>query len=189
MPIKLIVGLGNPGPEYEHTRHNAGAWLLKRLFEQHGLSPSPDKKFHGLCVKTRISGQELHCLLPSTYMNHSGQAVSALCHFYKIQPEEVLVAHDELDIETGKARLKLGGGHGGHNGLRNIITELASANFYRLRIGIGHPGSKAQVVNYVLGKPSANDRQRIDEAIEDCLKHLEQIIKGEISAVINTLHQ
>ncbi|HEX4976192.1 MAG TPA: aminoacyl-tRNA hydrolase [Pseudomonadales bacterium] len=189
MPIKLIVGLGNPGPEYEQTRHNAGAWLLKRLFQQQGLTPSFEKKFHGSSAKTRIAGQDLFCLLPTTYMNLSGQSVSTVCQFYKIQPEEILIAHDELDIDAGKARLKLGGGHGGHNGLRNIITELSSSNFYRLRLGIGHPGSKEQVVNYVLGKPSADDRQRIDSAIDDCLKYMEQIIKGEISAVMNALHK
>lgn len=189
MPIKLIVGLGNPGPEYEQTRHNAGSWLVHAMIIQHGSKLSADKKFHGHSSKIKFSDSDVHFLLPNTYMNRSGMAVSAMSTFYKIQAEEILIVHDELDLEPGKVRIKLGGGHGGHNGLRDIIAALGTPNFYRLRIGIGHPGDKNLVVDYVLGKPSTLDRHRIDEVIAESIRHMDQIIRGEINTVMNTLHK
>lgn len=189
MPIKLIVGLGNPGPEYEKTRHNAGSWLVRAMIVQYGSKLSADKKFHGYSSKTTLLDSDVHFLLPNTYMNHSGVAVSAMSKFYKIQAEEILIVHDELDLEPGKVRIKLGGGHGGHNGLRDIIDALGTPSFYRLRIGIGHPGDKNLVVDYVLGKPSAQDRQHIDEAIAESIRHMDQIISGEIHTAMNTLHK
>lgn len=188
-PIRLIVGLGNPGAEYEHTRHNAGAWLVERLARREGISLSPDKKFFGLSGKGRISGQECFLLLPTTFMNRSGQAVAALANFYKIKPNEILVAHDELDMPAGVAKFKIGGGHGGQNGLRDIIAQLGNQkDFHRLRIGIGHPGDKSLVTGHVLGRASKAEQQSIDAVIDEALCILPDAISGDMAKAMNRLH-
>ena len=186
--IQLLVGLGNPGQEYAATRHNAGAWLVAALAErlQTPLKPS---KFFGLHAQALVGHQKLHLLIPTTYMNRSGQAIGALANFYKLAPEQILVAHDELDLDPGVVRLKKGGGHGGHNGLRDTISALGnSRDFYRLRIGIGHPGSASQVTNYVLGKASPDDQIRIEAALDETLRHLELILSGDHTQAMNKLH-
>ena len=187
--IRLIAGLGNPGPQYEQTRHNAGAWLIEALCRRYQLTLKSDSKYHGSTAKICLPSGDVHLLIPGTFMNRSGQAVQALANYYKIEPEEILVAHDELDFDAGTVRLKLAGGHGGHNGLRDIINKLGgSRDFYRLRIGIGHPGDKSQVHNYVLGRPSVADRQNIERSIEDIERVIETIISGDMAAAMNTLH-
>lgn len=188
-PIRLIVGLGNPGAEYEQTRHNAGAWLVERLARQEGISLSPDKKFFGLSGKGRISGQECFLLLPTTFMNRSGQAVAALANFYKIKPNEILVAHDELDMPAGVAKFKTGGGHGGQNGLRDIISQLGNQrDFHRLRVGISHPGDKSLVTGHVLGRASKAEQQSIDSVIDEAICVLPDAIAGDMSKAMNRLH-
>jgi len=188
-PIRLIVGLGNPGAEYEHTRHNAGFWLVEQLARQEGISLSPDKKFFGRSGKGRIGGQECYLLLPTTFMNRSGQAVSALANFYKIKPSEILVAHDELDMPAGVAKFKTGGGHGGQNGLRDIIARMSNQkDFHRLRIGIGHPGDKNLVTGHVLGRPSKAEQQSIDAVIDEALRVLPDAIAGDLPKAMNRLH-
>lgn len=168
--MRLVVGLGNPGPEYAQTRHNAGAWLATQLALRHGCELAADKKFFGLGGKMSIDSQAFHVLIPMTYMNRSGQAVAALANYFKIEAQEILVAHDELDLPPGIARLKKGGGHGGHNGLRDIISALGnSKDFMRLRIGIGHPGHASQVTNYVLSKPSTTDFGLIESSLDAAL--------------------
>lgn len=189
MSIKLIVGLGNPGPEYEKTRHNAGVWFIDAITSQYPTTLKNEKKFHGHCGKTHIAGQEVYLLIPNTFMNRSGLSVSALCNFYKIKAEEILVAHDELDLEPGSARLKCGGGHGGHNGLRDIIAQMGSKEFHRLRLGIGHPGDKSQVTSYVLSKPAKSEANAIEQCITDCLTQLDKIVSGDHQAAMNLLHR
>jgi len=187
--IRLIVGLGNPGAEYEQTRHNAGAWVIERLARQEGISLSPDKKFFGLSGKGRINGQECYLLFPTTFMNRSGQAVAALANFYKISPTEILVVHDELDLPAGIAKFKTGGGHGGQNGLRDIIARLGNNNgFHRLRIGIGHPGDKSKVTGHVLGRASKAEQQSIDAAIDEAIRVLPDAIGGDLPKAMNRLH-
>ena len=189
-PISLLVGLGNPGAEYENTRHNAGVWFVQAVTQAFGAQLSLDKKFHGLTGRIKIDSQEIHLLVPTTYMNLSGQAVSALAKFYKIPPDAILVAHDELDIDAGTIRLKTGGGHGGHNGLRDIIKSLGNQkNFHRVRIGIGHPGDSRKVTGYVLGKTPISDREAIESAIDAAVNHLSDIIKGDSQRVMNQLHR
>lgn len=188
-PIKLIVGLGNPGAEYARTRHNAGAWLVEQLAAHAGASLKSGK-FHGLHAQTSLQGQPVHLLIPTTYMNRSGQAIAALANFYKIEPQSMLVAHDELDLPPGVARLKLGGGHGGHNGLRDTISALGNnKDFYRLRIGIGHPGSASQVTPYVLGKAPETEQISIHAAIDEVERHLDKILPGNMTAAMNLLHR
>jgi PTH1 family peptidyl-tRNA hydrolase len=188
-PIRLIVGLGNPGAEYEQTRHNAGAWLVERLARQEGISLSPDKKFFGLSGKGRIDGQECFLLLPTTFMNRSGQSVAALANFYKIKPNEILVAHDELDMPAGVAKFKIGGGHGGQNGLRDIIAQLGNQkDFHRLRVGIGHPGDKSLVTGHVLGRASKAEQQSIDHVIDEAICVLPDAISGDLAKAMNRLH-
>ncbi len=188
-PIKLIVGLGNPGPEYQNTRHNAGEWFVKQLANRYNTTLSAQSKFFGHTGRIFIGPYDIHLLIPSTFMNLSGKSVGALANFYKIEPEQILVAHDELDIDPGTARIKLGGGHGGHNGLRDIIKQLGNnKNFYRLRIGIGHPGHKSQVSNYVLSKASVSDQQKIDAAIDESERVIEDLIKGELDRAQHQLH-
>ena len=188
-PIRLIVGLGNPGAEYEQTRHNAGAWLVERLARQEGISLSPDKKFFGLSGKGRIAGQECFLLLPTTFMNRSGQSVAALANFYKIKPNEILVAHDELDMPAGVAKFKIGGGHGGQNGLRDIIAQLGNQkDFHRLRVGIGHPGDKSLVTGHVLGRASKAEQQSIDHVIDEAICVLPAAISGDLAKAMNRLH-
>ena len=190
-PVKLIVGLGNPGNEYEQTRHNAGAWFVDALLRRFP-SPTPlqnDTKFKGLTTQLSIGGQNLRVLVPTTFMNLSGESVGALANFYKIPVEAILVAHDELDLPPGVARLKVGGGHGGHNGLRDIISKLGNQkNFGRLRIGIGHPGNAKQVTNFVLKKPSSEELRLIEDAIDECVRHIEKIVSGDWQVAMNELH-
>ncbi|WP_355660802.1 aminoacyl-tRNA hydrolase [Halomonas salifodinae] len=187
--IKAIIGLGNPGAEYEATRHNAGAWLVQALARR-GLSElRPEKKFLGRYAKVRLDGHEVHLLEPTTFMNRSGGAVAALCHFYKLAPDELLVAHDELDIAPGTARYKSGGGHGGHNGLRDIISALGNDKaFHRLRIGIGHPGSAKQVVNYVLSRPGKAELAAIEAALDEIQATLPDALAGDWARAMNRLH-
>lgn len=187
--IKLIVGLGNPGREYEQTRHNAGAWFVEQLARQQGASLSEESKFHGLTGRIILDGRDIRLLVPTTFMNRSGQAVAAMLNFYKIDIEEVLVAHDELDIESGTARFKQGGGHGGHNGLRDIISSCGNnKNFHRLRIGIGHPGSASKVTGYVLNKAPTAEQQQIEAAIDEAIRALPDAINGDWARAMNYLH-
>lgn len=187
--IKLIVGLGNPGAEYAKTRHNVGAWFVEALAQKKQLQLRFENKFSGMVTTTDIGGDKCHLLIPTTYMNESGTAVAALTKFYKITPSEILVAHDELDFPAGIVRIKEEGGHGGHNGLRDIISHLQTKQFYRLRLGIGHPGHKDKVTPYVLGTPSATDRERINQAITESLFALPDIVNGEINKAMRFLHQ
>lgn len=188
-PIKLIVGLNNPGSEYQGTRHNAGLWAISELADKLGISLNADKKFYGLTGRGHIKGQEVWLLLPTTFMNLSGQAVAALANFYKIQPQEILVAHDELDLPPGVAKFKTGGGHGGQNGLRDIISKLGNQQgFHRLRLGIGHPGDKSRVTAHVLSRPSPNDYQQMEEAIYQAVAVLPDFIAGNREQAIKTLH-
>ncbi|KXJ54221.1 aminoacyl-tRNA hydrolase [Neptuniibacter pectenicola] len=187
--IQLIVGLGNPGDKYAQTRHNAGAEFVEQLAARHLAPLKPEKKYHGLYAKANIKGSIVHLLVPTTFMNLSGQSVSALANFFKIPPESILVAHDELDLPPGVARFKLGGGHGGHNGLRDIISKLGNnKNFYRLRIGIGHPGHSSQVSGFVLNKAPAKERDATLIAIDEAERHLELAITGDWAKAMNQLH-
>ncbi|MGI9286067.1 MAG: aminoacyl-tRNA hydrolase [Pseudomonadales bacterium] len=187
--MQLIVGLGNPGPEHAHTRHNAGAWLVEQLARRNACTLAADKKFIGLTGKTLIDNHAVHLLIPTTYMNRSGQAVAALANFYKIAAANILVAHDELDLDPGVVRLKIGGGHGGHNGLRSIISALGNTkDFMRLRIGIGHPGHASQVTNYVLSKPSANDLHLIEDSLNDALAALPLVAADQWQRAQTQLH-
>ena len=186
--IKMIVGLGNPGSEYEQTRHNAGFWFIDELAWQYKATLKEEKKFFGSVARISISGSDLWFLKPSTFMNRSGQAVAALAQFYKIKPEEILVVHDELDIPCGRIKFKLGGGNGGHNGLKDIQARLGTPDFYRLRLGIDHPGERNLVVGYVLNKPSPEHRQQIDEAINKSLKAVPMLLAGEWEEAVRFLH-
>ena len=186
--IELIAGLGNPGSKYEGTRHNVGFWFVDHLARSKGCPLHHDNKFHGELGKTSIDGQDIWLIKPMTFMNRSGQAVSALANYYKIPVENILVIHDELDLQAGTLRLKKGGGHGGHNGLRDMIAHFSSNEFMRLRIGIGHPGVSNEVSNYVLGAPSSEDKRLLVNAIEDAVVVLPQIISGEYQKAMNHLH-
>ena len=186
--IKLFVGLGNPGPEYEDTRHNAGFWWIDAVARELKVSLVPERNYHGLMARTTVNGQTLWLLEPQTYMNLSGKSVSALARFFKIQPEEILVAHDELDIVPGEAKLKLGGSHAGHNGLRDIHAQLGTANYWRLRIGVGHPGDKAEVVSWVLKKPMLEHRKAIDDSIFRALTALPLLLAGDMEKAMVRIH-
>jgi PTH1 family peptidyl-tRNA hydrolase len=187
--LKAIIGLGNPGANYKATRHNAGAWVVQAVAQAAGDELRPEKKFLGLHAKVFLHGQEVHLLEPTTFMNRSGGAVAALSQFFRIAPDEILVAHDELDLPPGQARYKQGGGHGGHNGLRDIISALGNDNsFYRLRVGIGHPGDARQVTNYVLGRPGKAEHVAIEAAIDECLATLPQALSGDLAKAMNRLH-
>ncbi len=187
-PVQLIVGLGNPGPKYEQTRHNVGFVFVDELARSKGVSFKSENKFHGDVCKLSLAGNELWLLKPNTFMNLSGKSVATLARFYKITPELILVVHDELDIPPGQLRLKQGGGHGGHNGLRDMIAQLGSKEFMRLRVGIGHPGQSRDVSNYVLGKASRDEQIDIDAAIDEALHTLPKIIEGEMQVAMNHLH-
>lgn len=176
--LQLIVGLGNPGPQYEQTRHNAGAEFVSALVKSSNGELKPEKKFHGLHAKIRLGNSNCHCLIPTTFMNRSGQAVAALANFYKIPAESILVAHDELDIPAGTARFKVDGGHGGHNGLRDIISHLGTRSFKRLRLGIGHPGDRSQVVDFVLKRASKNERDLLEASIDEAIRNLPDVADG-----------
>jgi PTH1 family peptidyl-tRNA hydrolase len=187
--IQLIVGLGNPGREYESTRHNAGATFVMQLAANLRASWQEEKKFYGLTAQVVINNQPLRLLLPLTYMNRSGQSVGAVANFYKISPENMLVAHDELDLLPGTARLKLGGGHGGHNGLRDIISALGNNNtFTRLRIGIGHPGNAKMVADYVLKKAPTIEYEQTEDSIVRALNVLPDVVTGNLDKAMLQLH-
>jgi len=175
---KLFVGLGNPGPQYEDTRHNVGFWWIDALAQQLKIQLSPERGYFGLVARTAVQGRTLWLLEPQTFMNASGKSVAALARFYKIQPEEILAVHDELDFSPGQIKLKRGGSHGGHNGLRDIHAQLGSSDYWRLRIGIGHPGVKAEVVHWVLGRPAPGDRQLIESAIAHGLASFGELTGG-----------
>ncbi|MGL5668253.1 MAG: aminoacyl-tRNA hydrolase [Shewanella sp.] len=187
--IKLIVGLANPGAEYAQTRHNAGAWYVEELARICGVSLVLDSKYFGLTARAVLHGKDVRLLIPTTYMNLSGKAVGALANFFRITPEEILVAHDELDMPPGVAKFKLGGGHGGHNGLKDIIAKLANdKNFYRLRIGIGHPGDKNKVSGYVLGKAPAKEQELINAAVDEAVRSTEVLFKEDMVKAMTRLH-
>ena len=186
--IKLFVGLGNPGPEYEATRHNAGFWWIDALSRELKAPLSLDKNYHGQVARTTINGQTVWLLKPLTFMNLSGKSVAALARFFKVAHEEVLVAHDELDIVPGQVKLKFGGSHAGHNGLRDIHAQLGSADYWRLRLGVGHPGVKAEVINWVLKKPTAEHRQAINECIERSMTAVPDLLKGEMDKATMLIH-
>ena len=188
MPIQLIVGLGNPGAEYAHTRHNAGFWLLDAIAQDLGAPLRVEKNYRGLMARTTTEGRPLWLLEPQTFMNASGQSVAALARFFKIPPQDILVAHDELDLSPGEAKLKLGGGHAGHNGLRDIHAQLGSDQYWRLRIGVGHPGDKAAVVGWVLQKPPSDARDAIDSAITRCLQALPHVLAGQMDKATAHIH-
>jgi PTH1 family peptidyl-tRNA hydrolase len=186
--IRLIVGLGNPGREYETTRHNVGFVWVDEWAREQKMHFNIESKFHGFSARGKVGDDELWLLKPQTFMNLSGRAVAALAQFYKITPAEILVVHDELDLAPGVARLKMGGGHGGHNGLKDIIAQLGTKDFWRLRIGIGHPGDRAEVSNYVLGTARREDRDLIDEATQRSLTVAPLIIAGKLEAAMLKLH-
>ena len=187
--IQLIVGLGNPGPEYDQTRHNAGALFVERLAEQQRVSLSLDKKYFGLVGKFSHQGRDVRLLIPTTYMNRSGQAVAALANFFRIPIEAILVAHDELDMPPGVAKLKQGGGHGGHNGLRDIIAQLGNQNnFHRLRLGIGHPGHASLVSSFVLGRAPRSEQELLDKSIDNALGVLPEMLAGDWTKAMQKLH-
>jgi peptidyl-tRNA hydrolase, PTH1 family len=184
----LIAGLGNPGPQYEQTRHNVGFWWLDQLANDLNATFSVDNKYHGQLAQCHYSGHKLFLLKPLVFMNRSGQSVAALANFYKIPLTNILVIHDELDLPAGTARLKSGGGHGGHNGLRDIIARTGGKDFLRCRIGIDHPGDSRQVSDYVLSKPSQSDRQLIRATIDDSLRVLPDVLSGDLEKAMNWLH-
>jgi PTH1 family peptidyl-tRNA hydrolase len=186
--IKLFVGLGNPGTEYESTRHNVGFWWVDALARELKLSLSMDKGYHGLVARTSLHGQTIWLLEPQTFMNLSGKSVAALLRFFKISPEEMLVIHDELDITPGQAKLKFGGSHAGHNGLRDIHAQLGTDDYWRLRLGIGHPGVKSEVVNWVLKKPAPEQRMAIEECIARTLKAVPALMAGETEKATLLVH-
>ena len=187
--IRLIVGLGNPGTQYEGTRHNAGAFFVRLLAKRHGLSLNPDRNALGDSARGVIAGHDLRLLVPETYMNESGRSVAAMSRYYRIEPDEILIAHDELDIPAGESRFKHDGGHGGHNGLRDIIPALGGhRDFWRLRIGIGHPGSAKKVSAWVLSKASTTDQVSIEASIEAAISALPLLLDGEDVKAMTALH-
>ena len=188
MAIKLIVGLGNPGPQYERTRHNAGAWFVQALADTHRIGLSLDQKAKALVARATLYDHDMRFCIPITFMNLSGHSVAYVAKFFKFAPDEILVAHDELDLPVGSVRLKLDGGHGGHNGLLDIAAQLGTKAFYRLRIGIGRPLLKEDVTDYVLHAPTKGEHQNIMDAIQKALNVLPDIVSGQTSKAMNTLH-
>ena len=186
--MRLIVGLGNPGSEYAETRHNAGFWFCERLARELGTSFARESRYHGFVAKARVAGADLWLLMPQTFMNRSGQAVQALAHFYRIEPGEMLVVHDELDIPPGQLRLKYGGGLGGHNGLKDITAHLGTQDYWRLRVGIGHPGDRNDVINYVLKPPRREEREEIDAALDHALLAWPTLAKAEFNAATQKIN-
>lgn len=186
--ISLIAGLGNPGSQYTTTRHNVGFWFLERLQREYQVSFSLQKKFKAEVGTFVYEGRNVRVVAPTTFMNLSGQSVAPLASFYRVDPSEILVVHDELDLSPGIARLKIGGGHGGHNGLRDIVQKLGSKAFLRLRIGIGHPGSASAVSGYVLKRPSISDQKLIENSLDDTIRVFAQILSGDYAKAMNTLH-
>ena len=188
-PVKVIAGIGNPGAEYANTRHNAGVWFVERLAEKFSKPFKPEKKFFGRTSLINVDGIEIRLLVPDTYMNESGKSVAALANFFKIEPSELLVAHDEIDFPSGKIRFKQEGGLAGHNGLRDISSRLAGAtDFNRLRIGVGHPRDKGAVTSHVLGKISRADRELIDNCIEDAIAAIPRAVTGDWQLAMQQLH-
>lgn len=185
--IRLIVGLGNPGANYHSTRHNAGFWLVDDIARDHSTALRNETRFHSEVGKFNASGKDIHLLKPTTFMNRSGQSVAALSKYFKITPEQILVLHDELDLEPGDNRLKKSGGHGGHNGLRDIINHIGK-EFFRLRIGIGHPGDRNQVVNYVLKNPSRDDLDKIADANQQSINIMPTLLAGQFEKAMQELH-
>ena len=187
--IKLIVGLGNPGTQYDSNRHNAGVIFLHHLAKSYSSSLRGESKFFGEFGSVNITGDDIKLLFPTTFMNNSGKSVAAVCKFYKIEPENMLVAYDEIDFDVGVTRFKHGGGHGGHNGIRDIISALGNQrDFYRLRIGVGHPGDKSMVANYVLGNPSRSEADVIMSDIEDAIRVTPKAVKGDWEEAMRLLH-
>lgn len=187
--IRLLVGLANPGAEYSKTRHNAGAWVIEMLAQNHQVSLKEDKKYFGLTAKIYINGEEVRLLIPTTFMNLSGKSVAALAKFFQINPEQILVIHDELDLPPGVAKFKKGGGHGGHNGLKDIIGKLGNnREFYRLRIGIGHPGHKDAVAGFVLTKAPQKEQALLDETVDEAVRCLDILFKDDFAKAQNRLH-
>lgn len=186
--IQLIVGLGNPGPQYEATRHNAGFWWVDQIAAEHGARLNAEGKFQGIAGRLKRGDHEAWLLKPSTFMNASGRAVAAIANFYKIPPQAILVVHDELDLGPGTVKLKKGGGHGGHNGLKDIAAALGTPDFWRLRLGIGHPGERNEVVNFVLKSPSRDEMHAIENAMDDSAKLLPMLLDGEFEAAMLKLH-
>jgi PTH1 family peptidyl-tRNA hydrolase len=187
--LKLVVGIGNPGSQYEHTRHNAGAWFIEKLLSQYQRQLRLEKKFSLEVAEIHFENKTMLLAKTTSFMNESGQGISAFAHFLRIPSQEILIAHDDLDLPPGSVRLKLGGGHGGHNGLRDIIKHLNTPDFYRLRIGIGHPGNKDQVHDYVLHKPGTIDRTNIDQSIDRAIEFFPEMLSGNFTKAMNELHQ
>ena len=186
--IKLFVGLGNPGPEYEATRHNAGFWWLDALARQLKSSLSLDKTYYGQVARTSVDGQTVWLLKPLTFMNLSGKSVAALARFFKISPNEIMVVHDELDLAPGQVKLKFGGSHAGHNGLRDLHAQLGTGDYWRLRLGVGHPGDRAEVINWVLKKPSQEHRMAIEDCISRSLTAFPLLLAGEMDKATMLVH-
>jgi PTH1 family peptidyl-tRNA hydrolase len=186
--IKLFVGLGNPGPEYEATRHNAGFWWIDALARERKLTLVPERSYHGLVSRMQVGGQPVWLLEPQTFMNLSGKSVAALARFFKIEPHEILVVHDELDVVPGQAKLKRGGSHAGHNGLRDIHAQLGTGDYWRLRLGIGHPGVKSEVIGWVLKKPLKEQREAIEDAIARTLHAFPALVAGEMDKATLLIH-
>lgn len=186
--IRLIAGLGNPGPEYDATRHNAGFWFVDAVARELKVSLVPERSYFGLAARATTRHGSVWLLEPMTFMNLSGKSVAALARFFKIAPEEILVVHDELDLMPGQAKMKLGGSHAGHNGLKDIHAQLGTADYWRLRLGIGHPGVKAEVVNYVLRKPPKEQRDAIEQSITQSLQALDLMLAGEMDRAMMKVH-
>lgn len=186
--VTLLVGLGNPGPKYERTRHNAGFWFVDEVARRYGGSFRADRKFHGEVARVSVGGRDIHLLKPMTYMNHSGRAIQALAGFFRIPAEAILVAHDEIDLPPGTVRLKQSGGHGGHNGLRDTIAALGTRDFARLRIGVGHPGHRDEVVPYVLSTASKAEQQAIDRTVDDAADVVPLLADGDWDRSFQRLH-
>ena len=186
--FKLLVGLGNPGPEYEDTRHNAGFWWLEAVARELKINLNPERSYFGVAGRGSFEGRPIWLLEPMTFMNRSGQSVAALARFFKIAPEEILVAHDELDLDPGELKLKKGGGHAGHNGLRDIHAQLGSSDYWRLRIGIGHPGVKSEVANWVLKKPAPDQRDALEQSIERAVRALPDLLSGRMDKATAAIH-
>ena len=186
--IKLFVGLGNPGPEYEHTRHNAGFWWIDAVARELKLTLRDERAYFGEMARGNVAGQTVWLLKPQTFMNLSGKSISALARFYKIAPEEILVVHDELDLDPGHAKLKLGGSHAGHNGLRDTHQQLGTDQYWRLRLGIGHPGHRDDVVSWVLGKPQQAQREAIGDCVNRTVTAFSRLAEGDMPGATRIVH-
>ena len=186
--IRLLVGLGNPGPQYEATRHNAGFWWIDAVADRLRTSLVPERGYFGNVARVNRAEGPLWLLEPMTFMNLSGKSVAALARFFKIAPQEILVAHDELDLQPGQMKLKLGGGHAGHNGLKDIHAQLGTADFWRLRLGIGHPGVRSEVIDYVLRKPAPEQREAIEKCIEQSMTALDLMLDGNMERAMMKVH-